>query len=272
MAFSDLTGDQRELITRLVEELESGNYKKQFLTVWEQAESRWSFFLRRQDGSSTRLPASMEPTDFETFKELKYLITVQHSVVSFECSLTQRAFTEYEFLKRPPVEPPVPSPHLRATSVGFPELAPFVQLFGNDHPDPQRSVFLMMKYQETTLHDRIVKTVRDTCTQHAIQALRADDKRYSDDLLANVRTYMHGCSAGIAVIERLPADEFNPNVSLEVGYMMAQGKPVCLLKDNTLTSLQTDLVGRLYDPFDTHDPETTIPPVLEKWLKDKGIA
>ena len=130
----------------------------------------------------------------------------------------------------------------------------------------------MMKYGETPLHGRITHAIRDTCSQHGIHALRADDKRYSDDLLANVRTYMHGCNSGIAVIERLTKEDFNPNVSLEVGYMMAQGKPVCLLKDKTLASLQTDLMGRLYDPFDTQDPEKTILPVLEKWLKDKRLV
>ena len=152
----------------------------------------------------------------------------------------------------------------------FRELQPFLDTFRADHPDPNRCVFLMMKYQGTPLHRRITEAIRNSCSVHGLEGLRADDKRYSDDLLPNVRTYMHGCNSGIAVIERLTEDEFNPNVSLEVGYMMAQGKPVCLLKDKTLTSLQTDLVGRLYDPFDTQEPESTIPPVLEKWLIDKG--
>jgi hypothetical protein len=152
------------------------------------------------------------------------------------------------------------------------ELQPFLDAFRADHPEPKSCVFLMMKYRATPLHTRIAEAIRATCSTHGLEALRADDKRYSDDLLPNVRTYMHGCDSGIAVLERLTEDDFNPNVSLEVGYMMAQAKPVCLLKDKTLTSLQTDLLGRLYDAFDTQDPENTIPPVLEKWLKDKGLA
>lgn len=78
-------------------------------------------------------------------------------------------------------------------------------------------------------------------------------------------------SFGLAVFERLEEDDFNPNVSLEVGYMHALKKSVCLLKDRTLKTLQTDLVGKLYKIFDPQDPEATIPDELEKWIRDKDI-
>jgi nucleoside 2-deoxyribosyltransferase len=155
--------------------------------------------------------------------------------------------------------------------VNFPELAPFVDHFQADHPEPSKCAFLMMKYEDTKLHQAIIESIRNTCAQHGIAVLRADDKRYADELLPNVRTYMHGCGFGIALFERIKKNDLNPNVSLEVGYMIAMGKPVCLLKDSTLPSLQTDLLGRLYEPFDTQNPETTIPPVLTKWLKDKSL-
>ena len=270
MACNDLTDDQRELIKTLIEELASGSYKKQFSAI--RRGTLWSFYLRDPDEVLTELPGAHEPTDFQALEDLKYLTTVQVTPFETDCSLSQKALGEYELLKHPRGQPSALRPDLRMTSADFPELAPSIQRFRSDHPDPQQCAFLMMKFQETPLHNRIIKAVRDTCSQHEIQALRADDKRYADDLLANVRTYMHGCSSGIAVLERLTEDEFNPNVSLEVGYMMAQGKPVCLLKDETLSFLHTDLLGRLYDPFDTQDPENTIPPVLQKWFRDKGIV
>jgi len=101
--------------------------------------------------------------------------------------------------------------------------------------------------------------------------LRADDKQYHDDLFPNVLTYMYGCRFGIAVFERLEEDDFNPNVSLEVDYMNALKKSVCLLKDKTLKTLQTDLVGKLYKIFDPQDIINTIPSELEKWLRDKDL-
>ena len=107
---------------------------------------------------------------------------------------------------------------------------------------------------------------------HDIRGVKADDKQYHDDLLSNVQTYLYGCGFGIAVFERIEAEDFNPNVSLEVGYMLAMKKPVCLLKDQTLKTLPTDLVGKLYKEFDPQDSDNTIPDEISKWLSDKGIV
>ena len=49
------------------------------------------------------------------------------------------------------------------------------------------------------------------------------------------------------------------------------GKPLCLLKDQTMTALHTDLMGKLYRQFDPHDPDGTIPPRLSRWLNDRGL-
>jgi hypothetical protein len=53
--------------------------------------------------------------------------------------------------------------------------------------------------------------------------------------------------------------------------LFAMRKPVCLLKDRTLETLQADLMGRLYDEFEPQDAAGTIPPVVQKWLVDKGL-
>lgn len=105
-----------------------------------------------------------------------------------------------------------------------------------------------------------------------ITAVRADDKQYHDDLLQNIQTYIYGCGFGIAVFERIEEENFNPNVSLEVGYMLALRKPVCLLKDKTLRTLHADLIGKLYRVFDPQDPLKTISSELSKWMKDKDIG
>ncbi len=38
---------------------------------------------------------------------------------------------------------------------------------------------------------------------------------------------MHGCGFGVAVFEGIEEENFNQNVSLEVGYMYALGKKLC---------------------------------------------
>ena len=101
--------------------------------------------------------------------------------------------------------------------------------------------------------------------------MRADDRQYHDELFSNVVTYLHGCGTGIAVYEVSEAMTFNPNISLEVGYMLALGKPVLLLKDKNLSVLHADLIGRLYKEFDPANPNDTIPIAVERWLRDKGI-
>ncbi len=130
----------------------------------------------------------------------------------------------------------------------------------------------MMQFKETKAHEVIAAAVKACLAAHGIVGVRADDKEYHSDLFPNVQTYLHGCGLGVAIFERIEAEIFNPNVSLEVGYMFAMGKPVCLLKDRTLTALHTDLVGKLYREFDPQDPAKTIHPALSKWLVDRGFA
>lgn len=151
------------------------------------------------------------------------------------------------------------------------EIQQSLQKFRADYPDSKKVAFVMMRFGKTTAHDRIVQGIRDTLAPHGIEAVRADDKEYHPSLMPNIKTYLHGCGFGIAVFERIEQEDFNPNVALEVGYIMALGKEVCLLKDRTLRSLQTDLGGHIFRTFDPQDPISTIPPELTRWIKDKGI-
>lgn len=130
----------------------------------------------------------------------------------------------------------------------------------------------MMQFGQTRAHTEITEAVRRVLSVHGIEGVQADDKRYHDDTFYNVLTYMHGCGMGMAIYERIETETYNPNVALEIGYLFAMRKPVCLLKDQTLATLPADLVGRMYDPFDPQDPGGIVPPVVSKWLSDKGLA
>jgi hypothetical protein len=158
------------------------------------------------------------------------------------------------------------------SKISYPlEITESLQKFFQDHPDFDRNAFVMMSFGETKAHTAIINAIRGTLGKYGIEALRADDKEYHEDLFPNVLTYIHGCKFGVAIFERLEEEYFNPNVSLEVGYIRALHKPICLLKDKTLKMLNTDLVGKLYKSFDPQEPEKTIPTELEKWLRDKEI-
>ncbi|QIN82042.1 hypothetical protein GBA63_04845 [Rubrobacter tropicus] len=144
--------------------------------------------------------------------------------------------------------------------------------FKEDHPDPADAAFIMMRFGNTRAHAAITDAVRNGLAAHGIRGIRADDKRYHDHMFFNILTYLHGCGLGVAIYDRIETETYNPNVALEVGYLFAMRKPVCLLKDQTLTTLPTDLVGQLYDPFDPQDAGGTIPSVLSKWLSDKSLV
>lgn len=165
--------------------------------------------------------------------------------------------------KATPVAQPSQSP---------PEIAHSLARFKKDHDDPSKVGFLIMRFEDTDAHSAIQEALKATLKKHGLTAVRADEKRYHDDLFYNVQTYLHGCSFGIAIFERISTEDFNPNVSLEVGYLLAMRIPVLLLKDQNLKAMQTDLVGKIYDPFDFQKPAETIPPKVEKWLQDKGIV
>lgn len=165
-----------------------------------------------------------------------------------------------------------PDKKISEEAVSMPEIASGLEKFRTDHPVGTKTAFIIMQFGNTKPHQAIVACIKDTLKKHSIVALRADDKQYMDDLFPNVKTYMHACDFGVAIFDRITEDDFNPNVSLEVGYMLGMGKNVLLLKDKTLKSLQTDLTGKLYKQFDTTDVENSMPSEINKWLSDKGIT
>jgi len=152
------------------------------------------------------------------------------------------------------------------------EIQESLRYFKQDHPDPAKTAFIMMEFGDTWAHAGIAEAIKNVLKASGIEGVRADDRRYHDHLYFNVQTYMHGCGMGVAVHDRIEADTHNPNVALEVGYMLALRKPVCLLKDLTLATLHADLVGWMYEPFNTLNPTETIPPPVSKWLSDKGLG
>ncbi|MGB7922349.1 MAG: hypothetical protein WCF57_03810 [Pyrinomonadaceae bacterium] len=182
--------------------------------------------------------------------------------------------SSYGVIKGARISSPTSAHKVKVTIAAVPpvEIQESLELFKTDYPDPRKVAFIMMRFGNTKAHTDILKGIQHTLDPFGITAVRADEKQYHDDLFPNVLTYIYGCGFGIAIFERIETEEFNPNVALEVGYMFALKKNVCLLKDRTLRTLQADLVGKLYRVFDPLDPIQTIPQELARWIKDKGLA
>jgi hypothetical protein len=196
-----------------------------------------------------KVEPEFEPTEKEVFGKPSYEANVVFYITPLEVKKMSALI----------IKPPI-------------EIGESLGRFQKEYPDPHKAAFIMMQFASTLAHCSIVEGIRTCLAQSGIAGLRADNKSFHDDLFWNVLTYIWGCGFGIAVFERIKAEEFNPNVSLEVGYMLGVKKPICFLKDNTLKTLQTDLVGKLYLPFDPQDPKVSIPPTLTQWLKDKELG
>lgn len=167
---------------------------------------------------------------------------------------------------------PVPeTSYEQPTEVAPPSVRSALQALFVDHPNYERNCFLVMPFSDTRLHRDIATTLRTAMKNYGFNLVRADDKAYSEDLLTNIQAYIHGCRFAVAVFDRILTNDFNPNVSLEVGYFMGLRKPVCLLKERTLPRLPSDLVGRLYVEFDAQDLPRSIPTTLRRWLAARGL-
>lgn len=151
-----------------------------------------------------------------------------------------------------------------------PDLKQSLARFNKDHPDPSKVAFVMMDFAKSASRRRILRSIKATLAKYGMTAVRADEKAYHDQLLSNVLTYAHGCGFGVAVFDRIKSEQFNPNVALEVGYLMALGKSVCLLKESTVPKLQADLLGALYHPFEIERTSATISAALSQWLDAYG--
>jgi hypothetical protein len=184
------------------------------------------------------------------------------------CTLTG---TTFKAVEENFAEPAEPTP-ISALAHPHPlEIAIALDRFRAKFPDPKKVGFLIMRFSASKPFAGIVEVIKRLGEQNGLTIIRADENEFHSDLWGNVRTHLHGCGFGIAIFERIETNEPNANVGLEVGYLLAMGKPVLLLKDKTVPVLQADLAGKLYKPFDPHDPEGTVPKNMLQWLEDYGI-
>ncbi len=145
-------------------------------------------------------------------------------------------------------------------------LEQYLRRFLEDHPHPDRNVFVMMRFNDTDQMKQVYKTIKTVLASRGMHAVRADDRDYTGDLWSNIEVYLTGCHYGIAVFEDIHQRDYNPNVSLELGYMMGRGKRTLLLKEKRLPRLPSDVVHRLYKEFDVFDIATSIEAEVGRWI------
>ena len=127
----------------------------------------------------------------------------------------------------------------------FKHLTHSVEQLLQDNPEYDKNVFVMMRFHTDQLFEEIHRAIESALEEEGLKCLRADDKIYQDSLWENVCVYMLGCKYGIVVYEDIKERDFNPNITLETGFMLALGKRILFLKEARLPSIPTDIAGRL---------------------------
>jgi hypothetical protein len=149
---------------------------------------------------------------------------------------------------------------------GLENQLPALMSFLSDHPNFEKNVFIMMRFDETdqmkAIHSAIIAALAD----RGFHAVRADDRNYTDELWSNIQICAAGCKFGISVFEDIDHRDFNPNVSLELGYMLGRNKRCLILKEQRLEQLPTDVIHRLYKPFDAFNIEASVRSQVLEWI------
>ena len=113
-----------------------------------------------------------------------------------------------------------------------------------EHPLPAHNVFLMIPFLDSSANRKI-----------------------RDALRSNLSAY----GRGIAIFNQTVQKQFNPSVSIEMGYMLAQDKQMLLLKEKNVRRMPTDLVGQLYKEFNKDRIRPSIADAVKSWLIDIGV-
>lgn len=149
---------------------------------------------------------------------------------------------------------------------GVQHLEPHLREFLNDHPDPDRNVFVMMRFLKSAQLDEAHAAIKATLALRGFHAMRADDRDYTGELWSNIEVYLTCCRYGIAIFERIESRDFNPNVSLELGYMLGRRKRCLILKEQRLPDLPADVIHRLYKTFDMFNVEASVSREVGRWI------
>jgi hypothetical protein len=157
------------------------------------------------------------------------------------------------------------------SSVTRQSLQPYVQGFRQKHRG-EYTVFVMMRFATTLIHATLFETIRDELQKLGLCAVRADEENLAPELWTNVQACLLGADAGIVIFDNVsvrgqPPLGINPNVSVELGYLMGLDKPWLMLKDKYLETMPVDLGGIIYRPFDGSNPGPDVRKAVRTWAE-----
>jgi hypothetical protein len=157
-----------------------------------------------------------------------------------------------------------------------PALLPILRQFLARH-EFDRNVFGMTRFPGADGEDdapdpvkSALEAARVACESHGLELHLASDRQMHDDLWTNVAAHMWASKYGIALFEDLARPKpkgLNYNLTIEVGSMLMTGRRCALLKDESVPSLPTDLVGHIYKSVDFGEP-ATVASSIHTWIRE----
>lgn len=121
-----------------------------------------------------------------------------------------------------------------------------IEKFLSNYPF-DKSVFIMVRYRDK--NDALLNSIKTCLRNLNLNAILAKEHRLTDDLYNPVACLLC-CSKGIAIFDEAEMEQkFNPNVAYELGMMHLLGRDCLLLKNQSLQSLNTDILMKLYQDY-----------------------
>jgi len=111
------------------------------------------------------------------------------------------------------------------------------------------SVFVMIRYRRR--NDTLIQGIKKALKKRDLTAVVAADHDLTDDLYNPIACLLC-CAHGLAVFDKAEdSEKFNPNVAYELGMLHLLGRQCLILKHQSLKTLQTDILMKLYREYRT---------------------
>ncbi len=133
-----------------------------------------------------------------------------------------------------------------------------------------RNVFVIMRYGDDPIYKSLERIIKQVVQSYGFDTNRLKISAVYDKTWRNVEFCMKNSRYAIVVFEREMQPELNPNVAVELGYMLGLGKRSLLLKERSIPPLPTDVVGHLYETFKARSVKVTVSRAIERWLERLG--
>jgi len=140
----------------------------------------------------------------------------------------------------------------------------------------ETNVFVIMRYRPGAAFKAIEHTIKTTLDRYGLKAVLAKDFQFEDQLWPNIEYCMTHSRYGIVVVENIDerspkSSYFNPNVAIELGYMLALKNRCLILKERAVRTLNTDILQFIYTPFDKFDVRDTVEAAISRWLENLSV-